>query len=700
VSQASAAIPSRPAHRTNVVAWVAAIAGLAMAALGAAFSLAAWGAPAPPQEFGFQGFSAIFALEFAVTGLLIVTKQPDNRIGWISLVSVVLVGLQSLDQGYAIWSVQEHGSTSALARVAAVGEDWVWQLAFGSLALTLAIFPDGRPISRRWGKWIGVGVVGTGLAVLAYVFTDHPLIYTEVDNPIGLPGMYEAGNVLSGSFFLLLGVGLASLVVRLRRSRGDQREQVKWVAFSAGLIVAAFVLYLIAYVAAGGTTDTALANGLETLIILGVMSVPVAVAIGILKYHLYDIDVVISKTLVYGVLAAFIALVYIGIVIGVGTLVGSRGSPFLSAVAAGVVAIAFQPARARAHRVADRLVFGRRATPYEVLSAFSGRLAQSYSLEDVTTRLARLVADGTGAERASVWLREGGVFREVAATTGPPGRTAAGLADGLPTFPEREAGVPVLHQGEVLGAVSVAMPSSDPYTEAHERLLNDVASQTGVALRNVRLVEELRESRRRIVTAQDEERRRIERNIHDGAQQQLVALSVKLRLAEQLVDREPARIKDALAALQTDAQDALETLRDLARGIYPPLLADKGLAAALEAQARKSTLPVSIAADGATRYAPEVEAAVYFSVLEALQNVAKYADASRVEVRLSRDGGLLAFEVTDDGRGFDPDRTGSGTGLQGMADRLAALDGTLDVTSAPGAGTVVTGRIPVAEATP
>jgi signal transduction histidine kinase len=239
------------------------------------------------------------------------------------------------------------------------------------------------------------------------------------------------------------------------------------------------------------------------------------------------------------------------------------------------------------------------------------------------------------------------------------------------------------------------MPANDPLNPSKERLASDLASQAGLVLRNVRLIEELRASRQRIVAAQDERAKQIERNIHDGAQQQLVALAVQLKLARTMVDRDPTKVASMLDALQTSAGGALEDLRDLARGIYPPLLADKGLAAALEAQARKSPIPVGIEPDGIGRYSQDVESAVYFSVLEALNNVAKYAGASTTTVRLRQDDGHLIFEVVDDGHGFDPSATGYGTGLQGMADRLDAIGGSVEVESRPGGGTRVTGRIVV-----
>jgi signal transduction histidine kinase len=248
------------------------------------------------------------------------------------------------------------------------------------------------------------------------------------------------------------------------------------------------------------------------------------------------------------------------------------------------------------------------------------------------------------------------------------------------------------------------MPANDPMDPAKEALVRDLAGQAGLIMRNVRLnadlqarLDDLRAAQKRLVAAQDEERRKLERNIHDGAQQQLVALQVRLRLAGQLVDRNPAQASAMITDLQGEAASALDDLRDLARGIYPPLLADQGLAAALDAQARRAPLPVTVDADGVERLPRAIEAAVYFSALEALQNAAKYAGADRAWVTLERDGDIFRFAVGDDGRGFDPSVDGYGTGLQGITDRLGALDGSIAIESAPGKGTVVRGVIPIAD---
>jgi signal transduction histidine kinase len=364
----------------------------------------------------------------------------------------------------------------------------------------------------------------------------------------------------------------------------------------------------------------------------------------------------------------------------------------------GALGLLVIPAYRVSRRVADRVVYGGRASPYEVLSEFTERASETYSTEDVLPRMAQLIGQATGAEAARVWLHVGSELRSAAAW--PPdavgSRSIPAPHDEIPAFDEDS--FEIRHQGELLGALTLAMKPSDPMNPSKDRIVRDLVSQTGLVLRNVKLIEELRESRRRIVAAQDARAKKLERDIHDGAQQQLVALSVKLGLVERFVATDPERAVSMLAEAKAEASGALDDLRDLARGIYPPLLADKGLAAALEGQARKSSIPVEVHPDGIGRYPQEAEAAVYFSCLEALQNIAKYAQASRAVVRLAQADGDLTFEVSDDGRGFDPAVVGHGTGLQGIADRLAALGGEVTIRSAPGDGTTVTGRLPVGAA--
>ena len=480
---------------------------------------------------------------------------------------------------------------------------------------------------------------------------------------------------------------VGSLFLRFRRAEGIERQQIKWVAFGLAF---AFVTIITGDFVLGGSGFLSAIVGAA-----GFLAFPVSIGVAVLRFHLYDLDVVVRKTLVAGVLAVFVAVVYAAIV-AVGSLLVGSNDTTIAVIAAVVLAVAFQPVRVRARRFADRVVYGKRANPYEVLTEFSSRVGGAYATEDVVPRMAQILGEGAGAKVARVWLRVGRELRPSASwpsdATALPNVSTDG--DAVPTMHGAYAAA-VRDRGELLGALSVEMPASDPMTPDKERLVADLASQAGLVLRNVALVEELRESRRRLVAAQDHERRKLERNIHDGAQQQLVALAVKARLARQFVARDPAKTEEMLGQIEAETQTALDDLRDLARGIYPPLLADKGLGSALDAQARKAPLPVRVDAEGVGRLPQDVEAAVYFSCLEALQNVAKYAAASEATIRITRSPTLLTFAVTDDGRGFDPTAMASGGGLEGLGDRLAAIGGTFDLRTAPGAGTTISGTVPV-----
>jgi signal transduction histidine kinase len=419
--------------------------------------------------------------------------------------------------------------------------------------------------------------------------------------------------------------------------------------------------------------------------------------VAVLKHRLYDLDIVVRKTVVAGLVAAAFTAIYAVVVAGVGAVTGHAGSSALTFAAAALAAVALQPVRARAKLLAGRLVYGRRATPYEVLSDFADGVGGAFSADEVLPQMARMLTEATGAERAEVWLGSGtaehleATWPPAAVTADPPAGSVTGPGGRTQTFA-------VEHRGERLGALRVTCSAGEPLTPAGERLVRDVAAQAGLVLRNVALIGDLRASRQRLVAAADEARRGLERNLHDGAQQQLVALRITLGLARQAAASSP-EVAEMLAQTEQQAAEAVEELRELAHGIYPPLLADLGLNAALEAQARKAAIPVTVEAPGVGRYPREIEAALYFCVLEALQNVAKYAQASAARVTLCHDGRFLAFTVEDDGKGFDQATTPAGSGLQGITDRLAALGGTIDITSTPGHGTRVTGRVPAAHHT-
>jgi signal transduction histidine kinase len=575
-------------------------------------------------------------------------------------------------------------------RAAAWLSNWIWVVPFAIFALVFLLFPTGRPRSRRWqpAVWFVAGAFTLAAAdqvVEAVRYWRDPF---STATPLDVTAAYSL--MVAG-----LVVSVAAVAVRYARSSGEERLQLKWFVAAALVLVATLIPWFL--------TNLLFITGLLTN--LAFLCLYTAIAIAILKYRLYGIDFVISKAVLYGSLAVFITAVYAAVVVGVGTLAGNTRSPLLAALAAAVVAVAFLPARQRAERLANRVVYGKRATPYQVLSDFAHRIGGAYSNDDVLPQMAQIVAAGTGAEQVVVWLRVDDELHPAASSGGRPdparpaadGLPAAALpVDGqqLPPVPDADLSVPVLHQGELLGAISMRMPKDEPLRPAGEQLVTDVASQAGLVLSNAGLIEDLRASRQRLVAAEDETRRRLERNIHDGAQQDLVALTIKLRLAGMTVEDLP-QARQAFGELQTEATEALENLRDLAHGIYPPVLADLGLAAALNAQAGKSVVPVTVEADGLGRYPQQTEAAVYFCCLEALQNTAKYAHASQARICVRAHGGTLSFTVSDDGAGYDPRHTPMGSGQRTMADRLAALGGKLAVRSAPGQGTTVTGQLPI-----
>jgi signal transduction histidine kinase len=636
-------------------------------------------------------FSAII-FTFPTVGVIVLNRRPRTNLGWLMLAMGAPYALP-LDAyaNYALAHDIALPGAGALLGITNAG----WVPFIGISGYLLLLFPDGHLPSPRW-RWYawtcGIGLVTLALLI---IFSPGPLEdmgHPEIQNPLGTSFVGALGDwIFAFVIFapMIVVGGAVAIIRRLRRERDPvQRQQLRWLAWAAGLIAFLYVIAFLPEAAFGTGGGSAWGNVLGSVAACSFVLIPITIGIAVLRYRLYDIDVVIRKTVVVAVLAGFIALVYVVLVAGIGIFVGTRSRDIgvvAAAIAAALVAVAFQPVSRWARRLADRLVYGKRATPYEVLTTFGSNLADTYAAEDVLARIARVLAEGVGAERARVWLGADAARRVVAVWPQDAPQAQGGTDDVV---------ADVRHRGDVLGALSIRMPASDPIDEPRQKLVSDLAAQAGLVLRNVTLVEDLRESRRRLVAAQDLERRRLERNIHDGAQQQLVALTVKLRLARQVLGKDPSRVDGMLDELAGETQRALEDLRDLARGIYPPLLADKGLGAALDAQASRSPVPTHVEADGVGRYAPEIEAAVYFSCLEAMQNIAKYAAASSATIQLREVPGRLEFLIQDDGVGFDATATSYGTGLQGIADRLAALDGALAVASTPGAGTAITGSLP------
>ena len=424
---------------------------------------------------------------------------------------------------------------------------------------------------------------------------------------------------------------------------------------------------------------------------------------------------VAAGAIVLGGLVLFVGLVYVVVVLGASALTGDLTTPdlALSVLATAVIAIAFDPVQTRLEELAVRIVDPGNPTPYDVLRRFFSTVTGSYRAEELPSRMARVLAEGTGVAWSQVWLVVDD--RPTLAATWPPGATR----EPGPDAPDpRERDVPgrrasaVRHGGELLGVLVVQERDQVPLTSVEERLFTGLAAQAGLVLRGSRLrvelehraeelsatAAELRGSLQRLVDVQDDKRRLLERDIHDGAQQHLVALAVNLRLAQTLRDRSPERSDRILESQEQAVADAVEVLVRLSRGIYPSRLAEDGVAAALVAATLASAVPVEVTAPGLRRYAANLEAAAYFCALEALQNAAKHAGATAVRISLTGDAGVLALTVEDDGGGFDTSSTPEGVGLSNIRDRVESLGGTVHTESTPGLGTCVRAVLPTAGA--
>ncbi len=728
---------NRPAGPTRGV--TAALAATVLVALaGLVLTVLEWSSLAPTDAAGNLG-AVGGTIAYAALGALIVRRAGGNLVGWLMLAEGTATTVVMTGSAYAIYGAKAHpGALPAAGTVGALSEA-VFVLQAMGLAAVFLVFPTGRLPSPRWRPAAVTGRVLTGLSLVSFVVSTRQVALPAVGgislsypNPLAVRSLRPVAglgtlNALTLVFPLVLGAAVVSLVIRYRRGDQRLRQQLKWLALAlAGVLLTQVVAGLaVAFGQAGTLWESVPFTATPFLVFL---AIPVATAIAILRRRLFDIDVIISRALLFTLLSAGVTAVYAAFVLGFGTLAGSGSHPALTIAAAVVIALVFQPLRQRTSRLVNRLVYGVRATPYQVLSDFAADMAGQLDLREALDRMVALLAGASGATRVEAWIRVGaelrpsaiwpdGLMPSAAARLDGPSVNGASVngvsvdgasdgATGLPVLGPEDPGtrvVPVRHGDDLLGAISLTKPREEALTSAEDGLLQHLASQAGLVMRNAQLtaelratIDELRASRRRLVEAQDAERRKIERNLHDGAQQQLIALSIHLGLLAEAAD-DPGLVRQAIPDLKAQLSAALDDLRALARGIYPPLLADQGLVAALRAQVNRSPVPVVLEAGQVERYSPDMESTVYFCALEALQNVAKHARATRAIIRLAGNEEGLEFSISDDGAGLPAEGLRAGSGLQGMTDRLAAHGGTLDVRSEPSQGTTITGWLPVVQ---
>jgi signal transduction histidine kinase len=701
-------------RRATAVAW-SSVAVLSLA--GAVLTVMAWSHLVTSDRINnlTQAPSPVL---YATLGALIV-RRAGNVIGWFLLGIGAGLAVNASASAYAVLGITHPGTLPAPELVGLLAE-WSFVPLVSAIVFMLLLFPSGTLPSPRWRPFAALALLATALAMAGFVV--HPRLVAlpapggvslTFANPLGIDSLGPVlSTVLIGTLnslgvvdAVLLAGAFVALAVRYRSGGREVRQQIKWITLAAVALAVCQVAALLGAAATGTGSNPVTIAAYAAVPVIVLYGIPALITVAILKHGLYEIDVIINRAIVYGLLSAALTAIYAGMVAGIGTLAGYAGGPLLTAAAAVAIAVLFQPLRRRAQLAANRIVYGHRATPYQVLADFAQDMAGQLDADAALNRMASVLAGATGAVRVQVWIRVGPQLR--ARVTWPQGSApsaAVPLPGGgrLPEFAATRA-IAVRHGDELLGAITIEKPKTEPVSAAEDKLLAHLASQAGLVLRNVGLtaelqatIEDLRASRRRLVSAQDTERQRIERNLHDGAQQQLVALLIQLTVLEDAAD-DPAEVRQLTGELRDGLHAAIDDLRALARGIYPPLLADQGLAAAVRAQAARAPLPVRVEADGIGRYRPDAEATAYFCILEALQNVAKYARASSATVALCCPGGRLEFTVTDDGDGFDTAQPAPGTGLHGMADRLAAAGGTLAIRSAPGLGTTISGRLPAGE---
>jgi signal transduction histidine kinase len=636
---------------------------------------------------------------FATLGALIVARARARarRIGWI----YCAVGLAAATDGFC-------GTYAIVALLVAPGllpaglafawiQSWTWIVVLGLLFVFLPLlFPTGRLLSRRW-RPVAVCTIGLmGGGSLLEAVAPEPLgnnllnFPTSVANPLGIPALRPVWEIVahSGLLLLLLLALLAatSLLLRLRRARGEERERLKWFAYAAALLVVWWVTdnLLSTYFPREAATR-AFESVFSLVGPLPLASLPLLTGLAILKYRLFDIDLLINRTLVYGALSVFVVGLYALIVGGASALFGSGGNLLISLIATGVAALLFQPLRGWLQRGVNRLTYGQRDEPYAVVAQLGRRLESTLAPEAMLPAIIETVAQALKLPYAAIALKRGDEL-QTEAIYGTPVEAALTL--------------PLVYQAETIGQFTLGpRQRGETFTPADQRLLEDLARQIGVAAHAVQLTADLQRSRERLVTTREEERRRLRRDLHDGLGPALGGLLLKLDALGDELRCDPAQAALLLSELKGDVQAAVADVRRLVYALRPPALDELGLVGALRllvTQYQRPDLHVDLdAPDALPPLLAAAEVAVYRIVQEALTNVVRHAQASACAVSLAvRDG--LEVSIRDNGQGM-PAQQPVGVGLLSMRERATELGGECALTSSGGEGTVVRAWLPLTQ---
>jgi signal transduction histidine kinase len=677
--------------------------------------------PIPEARVGFSFIvlAGVLSLAFPTVGALIASRLPANPIGWIFCGLGLVFAAQIFTIAYADYALLENFALPGGEYVAWFAT-WVWDVNFILIVFLMLLFPNGRMLSRRWRVVAWTAIFGAVFNALGDAFNPRELLtHPYVVNPFGIPGtiggsfttfeLFAAASLL-GTMLLVASIltALFSLFLRLHRARGDERQQIKWFLYAlvpgvilgclaaVDLMIYTFTTnfqYLLAdkgvyiHLPSWVVFNAVVYNAIDYVSLVTTLLLPVCTYIAILRYRLYDIDVVINRTLVYGALTACIVLIYVVAVGSLGALFQARGNVAVSLLATGLVAVLFQPLRSRLQRGVNRLMYGERDDPYAVISHLGRRLEATIAPETVLPTVVETIAQALKLPYAAILLKEAEGFRTAAAYGAPTGEPEV---------------LPLIYQREEIGRLVLSPRApGEEFSAADRSLLEDLARQAEVAVHAVRLSTDLQHSRERLVVTREEERRRLRRDLHDGLGAQLAGLNVQAGTLRRLIPHDPAAAEELVVELRDELRSAIADIRRLVYDLRPPALDDLGLAEALRRLAERydsngEQLHVSVEVPEDLPVLPAaVEVAVYRIAQEALTNVARHARALICTVRLTVNDDV-ALEIIDDGVGIPAERS-AGVGLSSMRERASELGGSCVVESAQEGGTRVLVSLPLAK---
>ncbi len=629
------------------------------------------------------------SLSFSLVGALVIARRPGHVIGWLLLLIGLPLVFEQFGLQYASYTfLTQPGSLPGGAFIIWLSYG-TWGLAYGGIALLALLFPTGQPLSSRWG-WVGLLSIGAAGAWAALTLTAlwpyrGPVLLQDTA-PLELERVQMVAlgliNIITAAFL----AAVISVILRLRRSGGVERQQLKWFVYTVTLAIVVMLMLVISATIVPEMTDGPVQVFGTLAYSFAFSAIPIAIGLAILRYRLWDIDLLIQRTLVYSALTASVAALYIVVVGGLSVLFQTQGNLLISILATGIVAVLFAPLRDRLQRGANRLLYGERDDPYAVLSRLGRQLESS-------------LAPGAVLPTIVTTLKETFKLPYAAVALDQPGENMLAAAAGRP-IPDPFC-LPLSYQGEQLGHLLLgARTPGEKFTPAEQGLLNDLARQIGVALAAVRLTTDLQRSRQRLVTARAEERRRLRRDLHDGLGPQLASFALKLEAARDLVRTNPDRTESLLNNLIEKSQGIVGEVRRLVYDLRPPALDELGLLGAVREYAAQSSVNgLQITLDGPEHLPPlpaAVEVAAYRILQEAVTNTIRHARARscRISLALMEQPAALYLEICDDGLGL-PAGYHAGVGLVSMRERALELGGECTVETAATGGVRVSVHLPL-----